>query len=397
MKCLLSFWYPKKRRDKVRSILLRPHGEECHRKGGGDTGQLEGGSPLTHKLHKVKLTTLEEALSLLLGEHSSECFHIRFKSCKELVALLQEPVTREATSKPPLTIYTDPSDLGRDFKGTGKIILGGVGSIEVWKSSKEKNKEKPCYAVLKTFKGHTQNGLDEVTCYKRLNPVLKESIPLLLGAWVNEASTVEIVLSHEGVDLESILYHYKLVWEKPLPTELIMEIWSRAMSVLVRFHKMGLTHGDVKLENFVMDAQGTVKIIDLSTVVGVEEQWCHRINSHGLPSGGTLIYMDPLAKKRSIVWPRTWLQALDVYAAGRMLQVMLALYGEDMTTMIPLIERMTRSHPSTRLSLEDALREAQHTHPDGDPSSEQRNTLWNNLLSLIDPDFHDSVYPPMKG
>ncbi|HEX8910608.1 MAG TPA: serine/threonine-protein kinase [Anaeromyxobacteraceae bacterium] len=127
-----------------------------------------------------------------------------------------------------------------------------------------------------------------------------------------EQSRVYLVMEYvEGRSLRAILGD-----RHPLPVERALELARQVCDALVYLHEHGVVHRDVKPENLLVTADGTVKLLDFGIALFEAER---RLTWMGLSSAvGTPDYMAPEQIRGRRGDPRT-----DVYAVGVLLYEML--------------------------------------------------------------------------
>lgn len=127
-----------------------------------------------------------------------------------------------------------------------------------------------------------------------------------------EQSRVYLVMEYvEGRSLRAILGD-----RHPLPVERALELARQVCDALVYLHEHGVVHRDVKPENLLVTADGTVKLLDFGIALFEAER---RLTWMGLSSAvGTPDYMAPEQIRGRRGDPRT-----DVYAVGILLYEML--------------------------------------------------------------------------
>src|SRR5574340_202732 len=123
-----------------------------------------------------------------------------------------------------------------------------------------------------------------------------------------EQSRVYLVMELlEGRSLRALLGD-----RKPLPVERALDVARQVCEALVYLHAQGVVHRDVKPENLLVTADGTVKLLDFGIALFEAER---RLTWMGLSNAvGTPDYMAPEQIRGRRGDPRT-----DVYAVGMLL------------------------------------------------------------------------------
>ena len=109
----------------------------------------------------------------------------------------------------------------------------------------------------------------------------------------------------EGVDLRRILTD-----KGPLPADQAFEACIRVAEGLQAIHEAGIIHRDLKTANLMVDAQGTVRLMDFGIAKQMESEAAAGATATGLIVG-TPEYMSPEQARGDKLDPRS-----DVYALG---------------------------------------------------------------------------------
>jgi hypothetical protein len=218
-----------------------------------------------------------------------------------------------------------------------------------------------------------------------------------------------------------------LAERRPIPPEDAAEIYRQALAALDAAHRAGVVHRDVKPENILIDAAGTVKLTDFGLGRCVDARGSELLQSvAGGPStravAGTIRYMSPEQRAGLAVDART-----DLYSLGLVLFEMLvgdtpqgAELPRDIRPALPAwadavvsrcYTRLEKRYASAAEALEDIDRLVPRAAapavpaPDG-PSGGgkgegekggREDAGSGRLARLLGPDSADAMRPPPPG
>lgn len=148
--------------------------------------------------------------------------------------------------------------------------------------------------------------------------------------------------------------------------EEVLKIACRTAEIIACLHtaKKPLVYGDIKPENIIMQPNGSLRLVDFGAVNVIFEEAGRQPS--GEVRGGTLLYAPPER------WRGRPDKRSDIYALGKLMQVLLQMSGEKLTgqkterligsEMERLIERCTQVQPEHRYqSMEQFLKAAEET------------------------------------
>jgi len=82
-----------------------------------------------------------------------------------------------------------------------------------------------------------------------------------------------LVMERGGFDLLTIVESFQKQQKQQLPEQICKELFQQMASVMWTVNKLAYSHHDVKLENFLVDSFGRVKLIDFGYSLNLEEDF----------------------------------------------------------------------------------------------------------------------------
>lgn len=137
------------------------------------------------------------------------------------------------------------------------------------------------------------------------------NVVTVYGVFVADGLALMAMEWVEGQTLRTLLATEDLDWQRSADRALQMA------AGLAAAHERGIVHGDVKLRNVMLDAEGCVKILDFGLAERLPEVM--RLLERDVGLRGTLAYMSPQQLRGEVATPQS-----DVYAFGVCLYELLA-------------------------------------------------------------------------
>ena len=203
----------------------------------------------------------------------------------------------------------------------------------------------------------------------------------------------------DGIDL-----HVKVKQEGPLPIRQAVDYIKQAALGLQHAHEEGLVHRDIKPANLILDARGTVKILDLGLAFAKNEDDTSLTQEHGEKVLGTADYLSPeQAKDSHKADARS-----DIYALGCTFHYLLT--GRPPFAKGTLAERIQAhlrtpppnlfdERPDTPPPLVELYFRMMEKHPEGRPQTagEVANALASWLAATDQANPQSRPEPPRRA
>ncbi len=219
----------------------------------------------------------------------------------------------EKTVSPEVAARMEGHNLGARVRIPGIRVLrliGEGGMSRVYLASRERDDEPLVVKILRTEITGDRNALarfmEEYSLVERIN---SRNVARIYGHGVSEEHAYLVMEFFDGGDLN------KRLGGKPLPPRDALHIFRELMFALGDIHEQGILHRDLKPQNLMFRADGSLAIVDF----GIAKH----INSIDRTSHGEILgtprYMSPEQVQGRALDLRT-----DIYSAGVLLYQMLA-------------------------------------------------------------------------
>lgn len=192
--------------------------------------------------------------------------------------------------------------------GKKKLGEGGYGTVWLGTYIIDPKTGKQTEAAIKRISVDYMR-IQEVELQSKLSRLPKCNVHVAcLYNVIKDAKTFYIVMEYiKGTDLATF-------WEKnhPLSVAQILKVYRQILEGLEYIHSAGIGHGDIKLENLMMDSRhGSVKFIDFG--YGCTKSTC---KSNPFFHGTTILSPPESFAKRPSAKTLASIQAADVWAVG---------------------------------------------------------------------------------
>jgi serine/threonine protein kinase len=270
-------------------------------------------APITKKASMPKLSLQNPSLMGLTPEQT------------EKIKILEGVITKYImpTDVPKLTHIPEPTEnvFPESQYGTGYISNDkkyAVKNINFVKLVKRNDSI--------SIEGLAESFISELINYHAISELCPDYFCKLIGyKYDNENHILTIVMENCGQDLFEM---YSNRTKKPHPTVVRNHI-GQILNILNCLHKNDFVHFDLKLENIVIDTNGTLKLIDAGTLIDINES-----NFPEVIVRGTNIYMAPelknILEKKHLQKDQHYkiannelLKATDIYSFGILLIIMI--------------------------------------------------------------------------
>lgn len=195
----------------------------------------------------------------------------------------------------------------RDFLGPFQLVrlIRSGTTTQVWEAIRTGEKER---VALKVVLADYQSDKNEIACLKHEVEVGKE---------VRHPNVIAIFDFHSAHGLPFVsmqLFHAKNLKielrERPQYVQInVKQIVLKCAAGLAHLHEKGWVHCDVKPDNFLVDEQGNVKVIDFSIALKMKKGWFGGARPKMVR--GTRSYMSPEQIRRQPLDQRA-----DIYSMG---------------------------------------------------------------------------------
>jgi serine/threonine protein kinase len=264
-------------------------------------------APITKKASMPKLSLQNPSLMGLTPEQT------------EKIKILEGVITKYImpTDVPKLTHIPEPTEnvFPESQYGTGYISNDkkyAVKNINFVKLVKRNDSI--------SIEGLAESFISELINYHAISELCPDYFCKLIGyKYDNENHILTIVMENCGQDLFEM---YSNLTKKPHPTVVRNHI-GQLLNILNCLHENDFVHFDLKLENIVIDTNGTLKLIDAGTLIDTNDS-----NFPEVIVRGTQIYMAPELKqlqkdKFYKIANNELLKATDIYSFGILLIIMI--------------------------------------------------------------------------
>jgi serine/threonine protein kinase len=265
-------------------------------------------APITKKASMPKLSLQNPSLMGLTPEQT------------EKIKILEGVITKYImpTDVPKLTHIPEPTEnvFPESQYGTGyisndeKYAIKNINFVKLVKRNDSISIE-----------GLTESFTSELINYHAISELCPDYFCKLIGyKYDNENHILTIVMENCGQDLFEM---YSNLTKKPHPTVVRNHI-GQLLNILNCLHENDFVHFDLKLENIVIDTNGTLKLIDAGTLIDTNDS-----NFPEVIVRGTQIYMAPELKKilknkkPYKIANNELLKATDIYSFGILLIIMI--------------------------------------------------------------------------
>jgi DNA-binding NarL/FixJ family response regulator len=249
----------------------------------------------------------------------------------------------EKTVAPDIAARMEGHSLGARIKIPGIKVLrliGEGGMSRVYLASREKDDEPLVVKILRSGVTQDKRSLARfMEEYNLVERIRSRHVARIFGHGVSESHAYLVMEFFDGGDLN------KRLGDKPLPPEEALRIFRELMLALGDIHEQGILHRDLKPQNLMFRADGSLAIVDFGIAKHVDS--IDRTSQGEVL--GTPRYMSPEQVQGRALDLRT-----DIYSAGVLLYQMMTgrhLYSGETAVEVAL-HHLNTPPPALPQSLE---------------------------------------------
>ncbi len=259
-------------------------------------------------------------------------------------------------------------------------VNGGDGMFSLIVRAQDSHFDRP--VALKFYNPEHLNDAYRWSCFQREAQILKEFVgcPDILQ-WVAPVDSFSLTFDHGGIKLELPFSYYAVeLASSSVADAIAFDKWSlrrkleqfRAMCRSVqRVHAAGVVHRDIKLSNFLVMKDGSIRLSDFGTAKSITDGSDPITSRYAVPVGDTTYAAPELFAALHDVEPTIYFKS-DVYALGAALFEMLTgtplnPFLFDESTIADLVRVMNAVPRHSRVRIYDEFvssLDSSHTLPD---------------------------------